>query len=207
LTTTIGFEHLWLDSSISLLITLYTTIFCTSLCTILVTMSYSDTTTHGGEASSPPEVGTPNTYYSPEITRNAGGNARAVHRSSVAAGKQPVAPIVVSSEQAASIKPVSRSQAKFLNEVEREHDDFISRYLSVLQYPDGTVSGSDQEVELQNVQARMKEVSILLVHHHPSLPLPTQPSSRPHPSLEMTAHHSVTHHHSDSSPPLAYNRS
>jgi hypothetical protein len=113
---------------------------------------------------------------------------------------------VVSSEQAASIKPVSRSQAKFLNEVEREHDDFISRYLSVLQYPDGTVAGSDQEVELQNVQARMKEVSVLLVHHHPSLPLPTQPSSRPHPSLEMTTHHSVTHHRSDSSPPLAYNR-
>jgi hypothetical protein len=177
-------------------ITLYTTIFCTSLIVpILVTMSYSPTTTHGGEASSPPEVGTPNTYYSPEITRNAGGNARAVHRSSVAAGKQPVAPVVVSSEQSISIKPVSRSQAKFLNEVDREHDDFISRYLSVLQYPDGTVAGSEQEVELQNVQARMKEVSVLLVHHHPSLPLPTQLSSRPHPLLEMIIHHSVTHHY------------
>jgi hypothetical protein len=130
-------------------------------------MSYSPPSTHAGEASSPPEIGTPNTYYSPEITRNANGNAR-VHRSSVAVGKQPVvapavAPVVVSSEQASSLKPASRSQAKFLNEVDREHEDFISRYLSVLQYPDDTVAGYDQEVELHDIQARMKEASVLLI--------------------------------------------
>jgi hypothetical protein len=133
-------------------------------------MSYSPPSTRAGEASSPPEIGTPNTYYSPEITRNANGNVR-VRRSSVAVGKQPVVavvapaipPVVVSSEQTTSLKPASRSQAKFLNEVDREHEDFISRYLSVLQYPDTTVAGYDQEVELHDIQARMKEVSVLLI--------------------------------------------
>ena len=112
-------------------------------------MSYSPPSTKG-QASSPPDAGTPQTVYSPEFSRSNGQG----QLSAVAAGKRPVRDLTIDTIQAPQ-----RTQAKFINEYESEHPDFISRHLSIVRFPDGTVAGSDGEVELPIVQARMKEVS------------------------------------------------
>ncbi|KAF2714828.1 hypothetical protein K504DRAFT_445767 [Pleomassaria siparia CBS 279.74] len=109
-------------------------------------MSYSPESNHprDQQASSPPDLGTPTTYYSPEFLRG----------KQVATGKLPV---IVSSQR---LQPTRRTEAKFVNELVQGTDEYISRYISILSFPDGRPAGVDQDSELHELLSRMKEYSV-----------------------------------------------
>ncbi len=119
------------------------------------------------DPSSSPFTGTDPTLYSPELIRGAPSFYRRnnISQVTVVAGNQSFGGVELASDKYKStlILPAVYDQGAFVNEVAEDAINYISRYQSVAQLPDGTNAGLDTEHELFSVQHQMKLVSILTV--------------------------------------------
>ena len=123
---------------------------------------------------SSPYAGTDPTLYSPETVRKVikvGRVQPPVAESSVANGKKPVKVIdkvTIKGIDYKGLQPQPHALGTFINELSSSDQDFVSRFLFISQISDGTVAGTDHEMELYHTQHQMKLVCMIL-HIHDAL--------------------------------------
>lgn len=120
-----------------------------------------------GPASSP-FTGTDPTLYSPELARDGkhhrnNGSVTTVVGGSASGSKKNYG--IGLTFDKANILPLPSAyvHGRFSNEIPEGDEDWVSRFQQVVQLPDGTVAGHDQEHELFSVQHQMKLVSLHLL--------------------------------------------